>query len=104
MKPIADSTLYYIQCKSKKNTASLRVNAIELNRKQAAAFLETFKKHTHILVKMHKPEDYNTSCTYCVTRVTVVLQSGYQMVGHLRDRLVSEKSCLIIIGTFLNTG
>jgi len=28
MKPIADGTLYYIQCKSKKNMASFRVNAI----------------------------------------------------------------------------
>ena len=29
MKPIADGTLYYIQYKSKKNTASLRVNATD---------------------------------------------------------------------------
>jgi hypothetical protein len=42
--------------------------------------------------------------TIRVFSAAAVLQSGYQMMGHLRDRLVSEKSCLIIIGTFLNTG
>jgi hypothetical protein len=86
--------------------------SIELNRKQRAAFLETFKKYTHNLVKIHKPESCNTSCTYCVilnmtVRVflpAVLLQSGYQMMRCLRDRLVSEESCLIIISTFLNAG
>jgi hypothetical protein len=30
MKKVADGTMNYIQCKNKENTASLRVNTIEL--------------------------------------------------------------------------
>jgi hypothetical protein len=61
---------------------------IGLSEKQRIAFLETFKKYAHILMKIDKPESYSTSCTYtyCVilnmtVRVfltAVFLQSGYQ--------------------------
>jgi len=41
--------------------------------------------------------------TVRVFLTAVFLQSEYQMTRHQTDRLVLEKACLIIIGTFLNT-
>ena len=58
MKSIADSTLYYLHCKSKKNIASLRVNAIE--RIHPLNLIENRQQHSWKLLKTYTYSSENT--------------------------------------------